>query len=571
MTNRRPRLVLSLAAVALAGVLAAFAVAIVRSAGADRDRALERFVERADVTGALTESLFESSARLSATELEGLFGGPDIDERLLAQRAEQAAAPALVVVGPDGEVLGSAGGRELAERIAGTDAVRQVLASGGYRISDFVEGAAGRGGGVVYAVGFEGRDGRRAYVQTLGSLVLQTFLGEFLRGIPDAATTHSFVLDSQGRVVASAASDQAVGEPVDEPGLLERLGVAPSGEFEGGDGMRTFVSSQLASTTWRVVLTRPTDVLYAGISTSVEWLILVALGLAGAATVASLYRTMRAAGHVRLANARLEEANTELARSNLELQRSNSELEQFASVASHDLQEPLRKVQTFGDQLERRFGDEIPEEGLDYVRRMRKAAVRMSVLIDDLLRFSRVTTRARPPERVDLDRVAADVVSDLETAISEAHAEVRIGPLPIVEADPAQMRQLVQNLLTNAIKFTRPGVAPAVSIEQTRAPAGSIAFAVRDNGIGIEEQYSERIFRVFERLHPRDVYEGTGIGLALCRKIADRHGGTIDVESVPGEGSTFTVTLPARTERSARPPEPAAGYLAGETRSPARV
>jgi light-regulated signal transduction histidine kinase (bacteriophytochrome) len=342
------------------------------------------------------------------------------------------------------------------------------------------------------------------------------------------------------------------------------------GEFSSEGEDRTYASAPLANSSWLVVLTQSSDDLYAGLSSTVEWLILVALAVAGLFALAALWRTTRATVQVATANDRLEEANAELARSNLELQRSNSELEQFASVASHDLQEPLRKVQTFGDQLERRFGEDIPEEGLDYLRRMRKAAGRMSVLIDDLLRFSRVTTRALPPERVDLARVSREVVSDLEAAIAETHADVRIGRMPTVEADPSQMRQLLQNLIINGVKFHRPGVPPEIAIEEVPAERGFVAFEVRDNGIGIEPEYQDRIFRVFERLHPRDVYEGTGIGLALCRKIAERHGGTVEVASTPGEGATFRVTFPLRAA-AAPPAAPAMPVDEPQPWSPAGV
>jgi light-regulated signal transduction histidine kinase (bacteriophytochrome) len=256
---------------------------------------------------------------------------------------------------------------------------------------------------------------------------------------------------------------------------------------------------------------------------------------------------------VQSANAKLERANQDLAHSNLELKRSNAELEQFASVASHDLQEPLRKVQTFGDQLERRYGDQIPDEAVDYLHRMRRAANRMSTLIEDLLRFSRVTTHARPPQPVDLSRVAREVTSDLEAPLQETQGVVEIDGLPTVEADPLQMRQLLQNLIANGIKFHRPGLPPLVRLQRAQSPGvGLVAFTVQDNGIGFEPEYEERIFKVFERLHPRDVYQGTGIGLAMCRKIVERHGGSIVAAGRPGEGSTFTVTLPVTQSHAGR-------------------
>ena len=231
------------------------------------------------------------------------------------------------------------------------------------------------------------------------------------------------------------------------------------------------------------------------------------------------------------------------------LQRSNRELEQFAYVASHDLQEPLRKITAFGDRLSQKCGDAMPEEGRDYANRMRNAAHRMHTLIEDLLALSRVTTGARPFSSVDMNRVARQVVSDLDTKISETHARVEIGELPTVLADETQMYQLVQNLVSNALKFRKPDTAPQVVVRPGRTGdrAGGGRFheiVVSDGGIGFDPKHSDRIFGVFQRLHARHEYEGSGIGLALCRKIVDRHGGTVTVDSSPGSGAIFIVRLP---------------------------
>lgn len=235
-----------------------------------------------------------------------------------------------------------------------------------------------------------------------------------------------------------------------------------------------------------------------------------------------------------------------------QLRQSNAELEDFAHVASHDLQEPLRKIQAFGDRLRMRFGEALNEEGLDYLLRMQNAAQRMQRLINDLLEFSRITTKARPFEPVDLHRIAADVVHDLEVRLHETGGEVRIGNLPVIDADPLQIRQLLQNLVGNALKFHKPGIPPIVEIVTgiTHAERGHgsnrCEIIVRDNGVGFEEQYAERIFTMFERLHGRAQYEGTGIGLAICRKIVQRHHGEIAARSTPGAGATFVITLPIR-------------------------
>ena len=239
-----------------------------------------------------------------------------------------------------------------------------------------------------------------------------------------------------------------------------------------------------------------------------------------------------------------------------ELGRSNDELEKFAYVASHDLQEPLRKIQAFGDRLRTKCRDELPDNGKEYVDRMLGAAGRMRRLIDDLLTFSRVTTHRRPFVRVDLGKAVREVVSDLEVRIAQTGGAVEVGELPDLDGDFTQIRQLFQNLIANALKFHRPGVPPVVEITGElvdRAPTEPDAggpvpmcrVSVRDNGIGFDEKYRDRIFDVFQRLHGRDEYEGTGVGLAICRKIVERHGGTITAHSRVGEGATFVVELPA--------------------------
>jgi len=244
-----------------------------------------------------------------------------------------------------------------------------------------------------------------------------------------------------------------------------------------------------------------------------------------------------------------------------QLRRSNLELQEFASVASHDLQEPLRKIQAFGDRLKVKCAPALGENGRDYLERMQDAARRMQILLHDLLTLSRITSKAQPFEKVDLHKVVEDVVSDLEVRIEQTRARVEIGRLPIIDADAGQMRQLLQNLISNALKFQTPGILPEVIIsakvlDNAESLTGSmpgeelVQIMVRDNGIGFDERYLDRIFQVFQRLHSRSEYEGTGIGLAVCRKIADRHGGIISAKSSEGQGATFIVTLPVKQRNS---------------------
>ena len=253
------------------------------------------------------------------------------------------------------------------------------------------------------------------------------------------------------------------------------------------------------------------------------------------------------------------EAEEQAARYRSELEKRNRELQDFAYVASHDLQEPLRKIRAFSDLLEEDYGDRLDEEALAYIDRVQDAAIRMSTLITDLLQFSRITTKGEPFSEVDLSDVVRGVISDLEIAVSESGAEIVVGELPTIEADPMQMRQLFQNLLSNALKFRQEEVQPVVHVSATvernadarpSAAAEICRITVSDNGIGFDSQYVDRIFSPFQRLHTRRQYDGTGMGLAICRRIAERHNGTISADSTPGEGSTFIIELPTRHDES---------------------
>jgi chemotaxis family two-component system sensor kinase Cph1 len=230
-----------------------------------------------------------------------------------------------------------------------------------------------------------------------------------------------------------------------------------------------------------------------------------------------------------------------------ELERKNEDLDNFASIASHDLREPLRKVQSFAGLMMSKYEPLLDNQGRDYLRRMQRATARMQTLIDSLLAFSRITTKARPLEDVNLRRAAQEALSNLEVPLEETKGVLEVGSLPTVKADRLQMVQLFQNLIGNALKFHRQGVPPHVKIYSRRvdekAP-GSFEICVEDNGIGFDEKYVGRIFAPFERLHGKEQYAGVGMGLAICMKIVERHGGTITAKSTPGKGSVFMVRLP---------------------------
>lgn len=226
-----------------------------------------------------------------------------------------------------------------------------------------------------------------------------------------------------------------------------------------------------------------------------------------------------------------------------ELERSNNALAEFAAIASHDLQEPLRKVTSFGDRLR----DHIDDKGLDYLERMQKATVRMQGFIRDLLEYSRVTAKAREFKPTDLQKVVSEVLSDLEVRITQSKAKVEVGSLPTIDADELLMRQLFQNLIVNALKFQKKEAPPLVRINSSYSKGDcQWTIMVEDSGIGFDEKYAERIFKPFERLHGKNEYEGSGIGLAVCMKIVQRHEGRITVKSIPQKGARFYITLPEK-------------------------
>lgn len=235
---------------------------------------------------------------------------------------------------------------------------------------------------------------------------------------------------------------------------------------------------------------------------------------------------------------------TRLAAQRIELQRSNDALNEFAAIASHDLQEPLRKILSFGERLGATVGTTLSADGRQQLDRMLNAAGRMRDLINDLLAYSQVSTRAPRVASVDLGQIAREVTADLETTIAEAAGCVNVGPLPTIQGDPLEMRQLLQNLVGNALKYRRPDTPPVVDVQCVNPLGPRCTISVRDNGIGFDQEYAERIFKMFTRLHGRKQYAGTGIGLAICKQIVERHGGSISAVGTHGEGAVFYITLP---------------------------
>ncbi|MBN4065934.1 response regulator [Candidatus Amoebophilus asiaticus] len=233
-----------------------------------------------------------------------------------------------------------------------------------------------------------------------------------------------------------------------------------------------------------------------------------------------------------------------------ELENRNQELREFTSVASHDLKEPLRKVITLADRLKEAVGNKLDEKPREYLDRIRVTTKRMNQLIEDLLKYSKISVNETPVEKTDLSEILKDVLTDLEVSIEESKGKVNIHDLPTVDADKTQMHQLFQNLLSNALKFHQKGASPKVNISSRVVNQEFYEITVEDNGLGFDEKNMDKLFKPFQRLHDQKDFEGTGIGAAICQKIVKKHGGEIRAESTPGKGATFTILLPARQKKA---------------------
>jgi signal transduction histidine kinase len=537
------------AAAAVAVLFGGFAYEFLHSQADSRRQAERSFALQARITSKLTSSLFSSTASGGAAAAAKAFGGPEPAGASLDEFVDKSHLAYALVLDSSGAMLASSSHAPTTgtDRAAHENEGRLALSNGlwlsnltGSRAAPVIE----------LLLPFKTRYGRRVQVEAFPAATLVTFLRAYLSQSGANPRQAGYIVDGRDRVVADSTG-------VSELGQRLAGGLVKDGPYGSSSGERYATAAALAGSAWRVVLSEPTSVLYPALAGSRSWILfgaLVAFGLVGLVALALLRRMLQSTARVVEANRRLEDLNvtleervaerTAVAEQRAEeLARSNSELEQFASVASHDLQEPLRKIRMYTERLPKRAGDSLPEEAASDLTRIYGAAERMQRLIDDLLSFARVSSPRREFEPVDLTALAREVIGDLEARVRELGAEVEVGELPVVAADRAQMGQLLQNLVSNALKFHNPEVRPVVRI-RSETNGHSCVIAVEDNGIGFDPKYADRIFSAFERLHARSEYDGTGIGLSIARKIAWRHGGELSATSVPGEGSTFTLTLP---------------------------
>jgi signal transduction histidine kinase len=544
---RRREAVLALVGVGLVvlALLTVFAIELSNTQAKSKQDVEARVHERAVLAAALIDSLFQS-VQTAIPQDSHTYATRTVSARTIDHA--RATSAYVVLLDSTGKVIAHSTGFTAQARADITQSAALSLIHGdqGYGLGNLVP--YGRTGAIDFAVRFPTRYGPRTLFSAFRPPTLSTFITADLLKIPGVSGAHNYLLDGNDTVLASTNRSIPVGRVFGTPAQVKALG--HSAEDLGG---QYYDQVALTSSTWRIVLAAPNGSLFASVSGLREWIPWLIFGAFALFALAALLlgnRAFRSADQVReardqlaLVNAELESTNEALERRASELVRSNAELEQFASIASHDLQEPLRKVRTFTQQVTVIEAGVLSDKGADYLQRANSAAERMQQLIEDLLKFSRVATHGRAFAQVDLAQVTHDVLGDLEAQVERSGAVVHVGALPTISADALQMRQLMQNLISNALKFRREGVAPEVSIEASTLDS-HVVLTVRDNGIGFDPQYSRRIFRVFERLNGRSDYPGTGIGLALCRKIAERHGGTVVADAEPEAGATFTVTLP---------------------------
>ena len=554
MKLARPILAAVAVGIVLAVVFTVFAVELASGQSRSRNEIKTEVQDRAVLTASLINSIFGTVVQNNYGKQYNATVFPDANTTKALDAAGIGEHYALLV-DQAGSVLAASTGFHPGTGVGvSTSTLDQVAAQaaggsgGSYYIGDLTPYAGGYVSDLVVA--FRTTDGTTRFLITgldPSSPTLSAFFQQDLKTVPGVRGETNYIVDGTGRIISASESTARAGA------VPAHLSAAALNRRSGEEQGYYFQSAQLTSSRWKVLLVAPDGALFASVNGArsyVPWIIFVALVAVALLAALLAWRVIRSAEVVTEVNVKLETANRDLSAANealhrraAELARSNEELDSFASIASHDLQEPLRKVRTFTEQLSVLEADHLSDKGRDYLTRTNSAAERMQKLIEDLLKFSRVSTQGRPFEKVDLSEVTRRVLIDLESLVEGTGAVVDVGPLPVITADPLQMQQLMQNLISNAIKFRRPDVVPEVKV-RAEIRNEKLHLTVSDNGIGFEPRYAARIFRIFERLHGRTEYPGTGIGLALCRKIADRHGGTIEAESELGHGAKFTVILP---------------------------
>jgi signal transduction histidine kinase len=521
------RTVLLLFALGAVVMLGAAAYGLAHGQHGQRSTLERRFRGRAQLGAALVGSLFSATAPAQQAQAAQRFGGK-IDRAALDRQAAAGGSGFIAITDPQGHVLAGSSGTpaSLASTLSAQPGFfRRALVANGYGLSGIEPG-----GSIFTALPFRGAGGTRVQVSGVKASLLAAFLGGTLKQVSNSASSTALIVDDSGGVIAEQGRGETVGRPVHDAALRAAVTQTRSGDLSRD---RLFTSQDIGSTGWRLVLVATSHAVFQPVSGTNRWLpwvILVIGAIALTGVFFLLRRALAAASQVRVANA--------------ELARSNADLERFAYVASHDLSEPLRTIGGFGGLLERRYADRLDDEGRMMLGHVTAGAQRLQALIDGLLSYARVSTAPRNVERLDLNEKVQVVLDAIRPALNDRGATVKVASLPVVEAERGQLFQLLQNLLLNAVKFTPDGVAPEVQISAAPVQDGRWEIRIADNGVGVPAEQTQRIFEMFQRGRSGHDRSGTGIGLALCARIVERHGGRIRVEPREGGGSVFAFDLP---------------------------
>ena len=528
------------------GMLGTAAYGLAHGQHGQRSSLERRFEGRAQLGAALVGSLFAASAPGQQQQAAQRYGDK-VDAKLLTRQAAAGGSNFIAVADAQGHVLAASAGAP-----AGLDSdlsalpmfFRRALTSNSYGLSGIAAG-----GSILTALPFKAKTGTRVQVSGVKAGLLAAFLGGTLKQVSNNADSISLIVDDDGGVIAEQGRGEQVGRPLRDTALRRALARHETGKLPGD---RLFTAQPVGSTGWQLVLVATSDTVFQPVSGTSRWLpwaILVIGALALTAVGVLLRRALLAAGQVRVANA--------------ELARSNADLERFAYVASHDLSEPLRTIGGFGGLLERRYGDRLDDEGRMMLGHVTAGASRLQALIDGLLSYARVSTARRNVERIDLNEKLQIVLDSIRPALNDRGAQVAVDPLPTIEGERAQIAQLLQNLLLNAVKFTADDVTPEVRVSAQPVQDGRWEISIADNGVGIAPGQAQRIFEMFQRGTADRARTGTGIGLALCARIVERHGGHIGVRPREGGGSVFSFDLPGAPGAPSPAPRSEERVLAG--------